>query len=99
MADPYFFSDKVYDPQNDPVIKFTVCAALGWGIYMYLQSGKKNKAKPQRRKHRASLTLGKVDKQIDGRNFSAGKKIKSVPDLPFYSRHNYNRRRRPTMVS
>lgn len=95
----YFFSDTVYDPSNDPVVKLAVCVGIGWGIYVCLNSGKKHRQTPQRRKHRASLTLGHIDKQIDGRNFSIGKKVISIPDVPFYSRHNYNRRRRPTMVS
>lgn len=97
MSD-YYFSDEIYDPGNDPMIKLAVCGLIGWGVYIYLSKGQKNKQTPQRRKHRAALTLGHMDKQIDSRNFAAGKKVKSVPDLPFYSRHNYNRRRRPTMV-
>lgn len=99
MADSYFFNDTVYDPVNDPVIKFTVCAGLAWGAWMILKTGKKNKSKPERRKNRAALTLGHIDKQIDGRNSTAGKRVKSVSNVPHYSRHNYNRRRRPTMVS
>ena len=98
MSD-YFFSDQIYDPANDPVIKVAVCALVGWGAFMYLRKGKKDEQTPQRRKHRAALTLGHLDKQIDKRNWASGKKVKSVPNLPFYSRHNYNRRRRPTMVS
>ena len=98
MSD-YFFSDEIYDPVNDPVIKIAVCALVGWGAYMCLQRGQKNKQKPERRKHRAALTLGSIDKQIDRRNSASGKKVASVPELPFYSPHNYNRRRRPTMIS
>ena len=95
----YFFSDTVYDPANDPMIKLAVCGLVGWGVYIYLNRGQKNKQTPERRKQRAALTLGHVDKQIDRKNFAVGKKVASVPDLPFYSRHNYNRRRRPTMIS
>ena len=71
----YFFSDTVYDPSNDPCVKLAVCLGVGWGVYVCLNSGKKNRQTPQRRKHRASLTLGHIDKQIDGRNFATGKKL------------------------
>ena len=94
-----FFSDEVFDPANDPVLKLTACAFGAWLIYLCVNKGRKDRQSPQRRKHRQAITAGSVDKMIDSRNFAVGKKVKSNPDLPFYSRHNYNRRRRPAMIS
>ena len=67
-------------------------ALIGYIAYNKVVNDKSN---PERRKNRQSLTLSDVDKQIDQRNSAFGKKVDANPEVPFYSRHNYNRRRRP----
>ena len=89
-------SSETYNtPFDNPYTKAACALGLVWVGYMGIRYAKRDDIGPERRKNRQSLTLNNIDKQIDSRNFAMGGKIlKSNPDVPFYSRHNYNRRRR-----
>lgn len=69
-------------------------ALIGYIVYNKVVNDKSN---PSTRKLRQSFTLSDMDNQIDQRNNAFGKKVPANLDVPFYSRHNYNRRRRPSL--
>lgn len=80
---------------SDTITKATMYGGLALaGVYAYKYATRKDN-QPERRKHRQALTMGEMDKQIDAKNNAFGRKVPANLNVPFYSRHNYNRRRRP----
>ena len=79
----------------DTMTKIVACGGVALIGYITYNKVVNDKSKPERRKHRQALTLSDMDSQIDNRNSAFGQKVPANPDVPFYSRHNYNRRRRP----
>ena len=86
--------DIMATPYDNPYTKAACVVGIVWLGFIGLKYAKRDDIGPQRRKNRQSITLNNVDKQIDKRNLAMGGKQPSNPDVPFYSRHNYNRRRR-----
>ena len=78
----------------DTMTKLVAIGGVALVSYITYNKVVNDKSNPERRKHRQALTLSDVDKQIDQRNNAFGKKVTANPEIPFYSRHNYNRRRR-----
>lgn len=81
-------------PYDNPVTKIACAIGVLWLGYVVVGYSKRNERLPERRKHRQALTTNAIDNAIDARNRAFGGKVPSNPDIPFYSRHNYNRRRR-----
>ena len=82
-------------PFNNPYTKVACGIGLAWLGYMGVKYAKKGEStEPQSRKSRQGFTSSKIDKSIDHRNHAFGKPVPANPSVPFYSRHNYNRRRR-----
>ena len=79
----------------DTMTKMVAGGGLALVAYIAYNKVVNDKTKPERRKHRQALTLSDIDHQIDGRNSAYGQKVNANLDVPFYSRHNYNRRQRP----
>lgn len=94
----YDWLDTIESTTNNTFLKITTGSLAAWVLFVMVNRAKRNDQTPERRKHRQALTAGKVDIQIDSRNRVSGKRAKVNPDIPFYSRHNYNRRRRPTQL-
>lgn len=90
--------DTLYEPENNAFIKCAIAGAVLWGGYIFLVKGKRDKKTPERRKNRQAFTVNHIDNLIDSKNRMAGSKVKTNPETPHYSRHNYNRRRRPTTL-
>ena len=87
-------------PFDNPYTKVACVLGVVWLGYIGIRYAKKDgHDSPQSRKSRQALTANSIDKQIDGRNRAYGGKVPSNPDIPFYSRHNYNRRRRAKDLS
>lgn len=80
---------------TDTITKATMFGGLALVGYITFNKVMNKENQPERRKHRQALTLSDMDNQVDARNQAYGQKIPSNPDVPFYSRQNYNRRRRP----
>ena len=83
---------------SDTISKMAMYSGIAVAGYIAYNKVMNDDSKPEKRKHRQSLTLGQLDKQIDERNNAFGKRVPANPDVPFYSRHNYNRRRRPNHI-
>ena len=81
-------------PYDNPFTKVACGIGALWVGFVAVNYAKRNEQTPQRRKHRQALTSNKIDNALDARNRAAGGKVPANPDVPFYSRHNYNRRRR-----
>ena len=78
----------------DSTTKMAVIGVGVFGAYIAYNNIHKSKTAPQSRKHRKGFTANKIDHQIDNQNRVSGGRVPANPDVPFYSRHNYNRRRR-----
>ena len=90
-----FKQEMVYDfPYSNPITKVACGVAVVWLGYVLIKHAKSADVTPQSRKGREALTANKIDNAIDGRNRAYGGSLPSRQDVPFYSRHNYNRRRR-----
>ena len=76
------------------IVAFGGVALLGYITYNKVVN---DDSKPSTRKMRQAFTLSDIDNQIDQRNNAFGKKVPANPDVPHYSRHQYNRRRRPQL--
>ena len=87
-------SDIYTTPYENPYTKVACAVGLAWVAYMGIRYAKHNDDTPHTRKNRTSLTATSIDNQVDKRNRAFGGKVPSNPDVPFFSRHNYNRRRR-----
>ena len=81
-------------PYENPITKTACAIGVLWLGFMAVNYAKRNERLPHRRKTRQALTANSIDNAIDARNRALGGKVPSNPDVPFYSRHNYNRRRR-----
>ena len=81
-------------PFSNPITKIAIFAGVAYVGFMAVNYAKKNDAKPQSRRQRQGFTSSHIDHKIDARNRAFGKPIPANPMVPFYSRHNYNRRRR-----
>ena len=77
------------DPKNIALGMIVV-----WAGYIALNNTLNKQNEPSRRKHKQGLTANHIDHQIDQRNRVHGGKVPANLDVPFYSRHNYSRRRR-----
>ena len=98
-VDPFDFGDPVdASLSTEPILQLCVAGLAAWGILIALRKSKKNQPSAARRKHREAFTRNHVDNQIDARNIYSKKLPKINPNVPFFSRHNYNRRRRPVVV-
>ena len=85
----------VYDyPWDNPITKVACAVGVGWLAYIAISRSKRDERLPERRKKRQALTANSIDLQIDARNRAFGGKVPANPDVPWYSRHNFNRRRR-----
>lgn len=82
---------------SDTMTKIVACGGVALIGYITYNKVVNDKSRPERRKNRQALTLSDMDKQIDQRNNAFGKKVNANLDVPFYSRNNYNRRRRQPM--
>ena len=86
---------QIYNyPWDNPISKVAVAVGIGWLAYIAIARTKRDERLPERRKKRQSLTANSIDLQIDARNRAFGGTVPANPDVPWYSRHNYNRRRR-----
>lgn len=81
-------------PYDNPVTKIACAVGLAWVGFILIRHAKSSDQTPQSRKGREGFTMSKIDDAIDKKNRAYGTKVPSNPDVPFYSRHNYNRRRR-----
>ena len=81
-------------PYDNPVTKVACAVGVGWLAYVLISRSKRDSRLPQRRKQRQALTAGAIDNALDARNRALGGAVPANPKIPFYSRHNYNRRRR-----
>ena len=82
-------------PFENPITKAAIGIGVLWVGFIALNYTKRNEQTPHRRKHRQALTSNHIDRQIDSRNRAVGHRVPPTnPDIPTYSRHNYNRRRR-----
>ena len=81
-------------PYSNPITKVALCAAVAYVGLMAVKYAKKDDPSPQHRRARQGFTSSKIDHKIDAKNRVFGTPIPANPSVPFYSRHNYNRRRR-----
>ena len=82
-------------PFSNPITKAACGVGLLWVGYTAIKyATKQNSTEPMQRRARQGFTTSKVDHAIDSRNKAFGKPVPSNPNVPFDSRHNYNRRRR-----
>lgn len=81
-------------PYDNIFTKVACGVGVAWLAFIGIKHAKYADQLPQRRKGRQGLTSNNADLQIDSRNRAMGTKVLSNPDVPFHSRHNYNRRRR-----
>ena len=80
---------------SDTITKSAIFGGVALVSYFIYNKVINKDNEPQTRKQRQAFTLSDMDNQIDKRNHAfGGKKIMSNPKVPFYSRHNQNRRRR-----
>lgn len=79
----------------DSSTKIAVAGLCLWAGYLTVSKVIYKQNEPQRRKNKQSLTANHIDNQIDNMNRIQGTPVPANLDVPFYSRHNYNRRRRP----
>jgi hypothetical protein len=99
MADYLDMVDVIPPSSNNPVYKIAIGGLIAWGIFVLVNKAKKDSdtSSSATRKGRGALTASSIDNEIDVRNRSVNNNRKKVQsDVPIYSRHNYNRRRRPT---
>lgn len=90
-----FQQPMTYDfPYSNPVTKLACGIGVIWLGFVLVRHAKSADATPQRRKGREGFTTNVIDHAIDGKNRVVGKTVLKNLDIPFYSRHNYNRRRR-----
>ena len=82
----------------DSTTKILLCGAAAWGGYIMISRAMNQDTEPNRRKNKQGLTSNHIDHQLDQRNRASGGKVPANLDVPFYSRHNYNRRRRSLHV-
>lgn len=81
-------------PYSNPITKVAMCVGVAYLGYLGVRYAKQDDGRPQRRKERQGFTTSHIDHAIDHRNHAYGGPVPSNPIIPFYSRHNYNRRRR-----
>lgn len=81
-------------PYSNPVTKLAMAGGLVWLGFVAVKYSKAIDKTPAKRRERKGFTTSKIDHDLDHRNKYAGRPVPSNPDVPFYSRHNYNRRRR-----
>lgn len=81
-------------PYANPVTKVICAVGVAYLGYMGYKYAKASDETPESRKGRKRFGLSQIDKIIDDKNRAYGGKVLANPDVPFYSRHNYNRRRR-----
>lgn len=86
----------IYDfPYSNPFTKIACGVGLVWLGIIALKSTKVlDEISPTPRKNRKGLMNGKIDKDIEQKNRVLGGPVPSNPNIPFYSRNNYNRRRK-----
>ena len=96
MASLFDQIDTLYQPENNAVIKFVVAGAVAWGVFVCLSKGNRDKNTSSRQKFSKVVNNHGINNLINSRNRSSGKKNEINPDQPYYSRQNYNRRRRPS---
>lgn len=82
-------------PYSNPVTKIACGVGVLWLGYLAIRYTKKDEdIIPNRRLNRKGVMNNILDKAIDEKNRVLGGPVPSNPDVPFYSRENYNRRRR-----
>ena len=81
-------------PYDNPITKVAIGIGALWVGFIAIKHAKFSDQQPVKRRARQGFTTGKMDHDIDKRNRAFGLPVPSNPDIPFYSRHNYNRRRR-----
>ena len=84
----------IYDPYGNPYFKAALAVGVLWAGIVAVRSTKFMTPEPIQRKARQNFTTNKVDRDIDRKNRALGRPVPNNPDVPFQSRHNYNRRRR-----
>ena len=91
-----YSNPMIYDfPYSNPVTKIACGVGLLWLGYVAIKSSKAlDEVEPTPRKNRKGVMDGKIDRDIDKKNQVLGGPVPSNPSVPFYSRHNYNRRRK-----
>ena len=95
-----YTQDIVQDfPYDNPLTKIACAMGVLWIGYVAIGYSKRTERLPERRKHKQAFGLNQIDKQLDSKNRALGGKVPSNPDVPFYSRQNYNRRRRGMLKS
>ena len=81
-------------PYNNPITKIACGVGIVWLGYLAVRSTQVEESSVPRTKHRkGGLINNFLDRSIDEKNRVLGGRDASNPDVPFYSRHNYNRRR------
>ena len=91
----YYSPELVDMPFDNPITKIGICVAVTYVAYLgykYVEKAKEDT--PGNKRHRKYFTSNKIDNKIDHRNRFYGSSVPANPKVPFYSRHNYNRRRR-----
>ena len=82
-------------PFDNPLTKVACGIGLAYLAFVGIRYARKHgQSSPMSRKARQGFTSSQVDQKIDKRNRAFGGPVPANPDIPFYSRHNYNRRRR-----
>ena len=91
-----YYSEPLIDmPYDNPMTKVGMAVVAAYIVYLgvrYAEKGKEDT--PGSRKSRARFSTNKIDNTIDNKNRYFGGAVPANPNVPHYSRHNYNRRRR-----
>ena len=90
-----YASEVIYDfPFDNPVTKVACMLTVGYLAYLGVKYAKKDEHRASPRRERKGFTSNAIDHAIHDRNIVLGGPVPGNPEIPHYSRHNYNRRRR-----
>ena len=81
-------------PFENPYTKLAFGVGVCWLVFLGVKHAKAADDTPAKRRERKGWTTGKINHDIDKKNKAFGRRVPGNPNVPFYSRHNYNRRRR-----
>ena len=90
----YYTDERFNVPFENPITKLACFLGVGYVGYLGVKYAMADDRMPVQRRARQGFTTSKIDHDIDSRNKYFGRAVPSNPDVPHYSRHNYNRRRR-----
>lgn len=74
--------------------KYALFGAFAYGGFLLLNNKSNLETHPNKRKHMKGFSANHIDHQLNDKNKISRGNIPLNSKVPFYSRHNYNRRRR-----